>query len=172
MNVALFRCGIVVSYETIRCWAAKFGPDHARRFRRKPTSRNDIGQAALALARCQPGWLCFGRNRANPPQHQGGQTASHMFAAKAGHETQAHHHRQAQFLQRSENSHVPLRKRERIIQPFRSAGALQRFVSIVSAFGNLFVPPPPRTFSPRHPSSPAPGLRSVEIRNCCCLIAT
>ncbi|BCH20049.1 hypothetical protein MesoLjLa_69000 (plasmid) [Mesorhizobium sp. L-2-11] len=42
---------------------------------------------------------------------------------------------------RAENSHVPLRKRERIMQGFRSPGALQRFVSIFSALRNLFVPP-------------------------------
>lgn len=42
---------------------------------------------------------------------------------------------------RAENSHVPLRKRERMMQGFRSSGALQRFVSIFSAVRNLFVPP-------------------------------
>ncbi len=42
---------------------------------------------------------------------------------------------------RAENSHVPLRKRERTMQGFRSPGALQRFVSIFSALRNLFVPP-------------------------------
>jgi putative transposase len=42
---------------------------------------------------------------------------------------------------RAENSHVPLRKRERIMQRFRSVGALQRFVSVFSAVRNLFVPP-------------------------------
>jgi putative transposase len=42
---------------------------------------------------------------------------------------------------RAENSHVPLRKRERMMQRFRSVGALQRFVSIFSAIRNLFVPP-------------------------------
>ncbi|BCH12889.1 hypothetical protein MesoLj131c_71470 (plasmid) [Mesorhizobium sp. 131-3-5] len=41
---------------------------------------------------------------------------------------------------RAENSHVPLRKRERIMQGFRSPG-LQRFVSIFSALRNLFDPP-------------------------------
>ncbi|MEZ5805850.1 MAG: IS6 family transposase, partial [Rhizobiaceae bacterium] len=34
---------------------------------------------------------------------------------------------------RAENSHVPLRKRERAMQGFRSPGSLQRFVSIFSA---------------------------------------
>jgi len=42
---------------------------------------------------------------------------------------------------RDENSHVPLRKRERSMQGFRSPGSLQRFVSIFSAVRNLFVPP-------------------------------
>ncbi|BCH04842.1 hypothetical protein MesoLj131b_68410 (plasmid) [Mesorhizobium sp. 131-2-5] len=41
---------------------------------------------------------------------------------------------------RTENSHVPLRKRERTMQGFRSPGSLQRLVSIFSAFRNLFVP--------------------------------
>jgi putative transposase len=42
---------------------------------------------------------------------------------------------------RAENSHLPLRKRERQMQGFRSAGALQRFTSVFSAVRNLFVPP-------------------------------
>ncbi len=42
---------------------------------------------------------------------------------------------------RAENSHLPLRKRERTMQGFRSPGSLQRFISIFSALRNLFVPP-------------------------------
>ena len=42
---------------------------------------------------------------------------------------------------RAENSHLPIRKRERIMQGFRSWPGLQRFVSIFSAARNLFVPP-------------------------------
>lgn len=42
---------------------------------------------------------------------------------------------------RAENSHLPLRKRERTMQGFRSAGSLQRFISIFSALRNLFVIP-------------------------------
>ncbi|MGU3401510.1 IS6 family transposase [Brucellaceae bacterium D45D] len=41
---------------------------------------------------------------------------------------------------RAENSHVPLRKRERMMQGFRSPGGLQRFVSVFSAARNHFVP--------------------------------
>jgi transposase-like protein len=42
---------------------------------------------------------------------------------------------------RAENSHVPFRKRERVLQYFRLARAVQRFVSIFSDFRNFFVPP-------------------------------
>jgi putative transposase len=42
---------------------------------------------------------------------------------------------------RAENSHVPLRKRERVMQGFRSAGGLQRSTSVFSANRNCFVPP-------------------------------
>jgi putative transposase len=41
---------------------------------------------------------------------------------------------------RAENSHLPLRKRERVMQRFRSPGTLQRFVSVFSAVRNPFVP--------------------------------
>lgn len=34
----LWERGIVVSYETIRCWTQTFGPDYAGRVRRKPPS--------------------------------------------------------------------------------------------------------------------------------------
>lgn len=38
----LLQRGIIVSYETIRCRAAKLSPDHARRSRRRTASRTDV----------------------------------------------------------------------------------------------------------------------------------
>jgi putative transposase len=38
----LLKRGIVLSYETVRRWALKFGPAYARRLRRKTPSRRDI----------------------------------------------------------------------------------------------------------------------------------
>jgi putative transposase len=38
----LLERGLVISYETIRRWAIKFGPDYARRLKRKASSRHDI----------------------------------------------------------------------------------------------------------------------------------
>jgi putative transposase len=51
------------------------------------------------------------------------------------------HRSQKGLNNRAENAHVPLRKRERRMQGFRSAGGLQRFTSIFSAVRNPFVPP-------------------------------
>ncbi|GBQ94750.1 transposase [Acetobacter nitrogenifigens DSM 23921 = NBRC 105050] len=42
---------------------------------------------------------------------------------------------------RAENSHLPLRKRERVMQKFRSPGGCQRFVSVFSAVRNLLAAP-------------------------------
>jgi putative transposase len=42
---------------------------------------------------------------------------------------------------RAENSHLPLRRRERAMQGCRSPGGLQRFTSVFSTVRNLFVPP-------------------------------
>jgi putative transposase len=41
---------------------------------------------------------------------------------------------------RAENSHLPLRKRERVMQGFRSVGGLQLFISAFSAVRSHFVP--------------------------------
>jgi putative transposase len=38
----LLERGILVSYETVRRWALKFGPDYARRLKRKRPNRRDI----------------------------------------------------------------------------------------------------------------------------------
>jgi putative transposase len=38
----LLERGIVVSYETIRRWARKFGPDYARGLRRKPPRPSEV----------------------------------------------------------------------------------------------------------------------------------
>ena len=42
---------------------------------------------------------------------------------------------------RAENSPLPFRQQERMMQGFRSPRYLQRFVSVFSAIRNLFVPP-------------------------------
>ena len=56
----------------------------------------------------------------------------------------------------AENSHVPLRRRERQMQGLRSPGGLPRFVSVLSAVRNLVVPPA------RRRSALATRLRRLE----------
>jgi putative transposase len=82
------------------------------------------------------------------------------FYEEAGMSPETHRHRQASLLwcgpaavdatiehrshkglnNRAANSHLPLRKRERVMQRFRPPGGLQRFVNVFSAVRNLIVP--------------------------------
>jgi putative transposase len=55
----LLERGILVSYETIRRWGLKFGPDYARRLKRKPPSPRDLwylDEVAVTIAG-QNHWL-------------------------------------------------------------------------------------------------------------------
>src|SRR3954471_14942435 len=55
----LLERGIVVSHETIRRWALKFGPPYPRRLKRKAPSRRDIwhlDEAVVAISG-QKHWL-------------------------------------------------------------------------------------------------------------------
>jgi putative transposase len=168
----LLERGMVVSYETIRRWAKKFGADYARRLRRKQPSRNDIwhlDEVVISIAG-RKHWLWRAvdqdgyvldeivQNRRNTKAakrlltrllKKQGFAPKRMITDKLGSYGAARRqvmpdveHRSHKGLNnRAENSHVPLRKRERTMQGFRSPGGLQRFVSIFSALRNLFVPP-------------------------------
>jgi putative transposase len=49
----LLERGIVVSYETIRRWGKKFGPEYARRLRRKPPPPHDawhLDEVVISIA--------------------------------------------------------------------------------------------------------------------------
>uniref|UniRef100_UPI0035AB72B7 DDE-type integrase/transposase/recombinase n=1 Tax=Rhizobium meliloti TaxID=382 RepID=UPI0035AB72B7 len=63
-----------------------------------------------------------------------------IWCCKTGGDARVEHRSHKGRNNRAENSHVPLRKRERMMQGFRSVGGLQRFTSIFSALRNLFVP--------------------------------
>jgi putative transposase len=168
----LLERGIVVSYETIRRWGKKFGPDYARRLRRKKPSGNDVwylDEVVITIAG-RKHWLWRAIDQDGQVLDEIVQNRRDTKAAKrlltrllkkqgiapkrmitdklrsygaARQQVMPHvEHRSHKGLNnRAENSHVPLRKRERMMQGFRSPGGLQRFISVFSAVRNLFVPP-------------------------------
>jgi putative transposase len=168
----LLERGIVVSYETIRCWAKKFGPDYARRLRRKQPSSSDIwhlDEVVITIdgkkhwlwrAVDQDGYVLdeIVQNRRNTkaakrllvrllkkqglaPKRMITDKLRSYAAAKRQIMPTLEHRSHKGLNNRAENSHLPLRKRERLMQAFRSSGSLQRFLSAFSAVRNLFVPP-------------------------------
>jgi putative transposase len=168
----LLERGIVVSYETIRRWALKFGPDYARRLRRKQPRPNDIwhlDEVVISIA-SKMHWLWRAvdqdgyvldeivQSRRNTKAakrlltrllRKQGMAPKRIITDKLPSYRAAmrqimpgiNHQSHKGLNNRAENSHVPLRKRERMIQGFRSTGSLQRFTSVFSSVRNLFVPP-------------------------------
>jgi putative transposase len=168
----LLERGIVVSYETVRRWALKFGPDYTRRLKRKRPSRRDIwhlDEVVITIAG-QKHWLWRAvdqdgyvldeilQSRRDTKaakrllkrllKKQGG-PPRRMITDKLGSEAAARrqiipdieHRSHKGVNNRAENSHLPLRRREQVMQGFRLPGGLQRFVNVFSAVRNLFVPP-------------------------------
>jgi len=96
----LLERGIAVSHETIRLWGKKFGPDYARRLRRKKPSGNDVWHldevviiiSGRNMAGRRTGRVCARRNRSEPPQHQGCQTIVDPSSEEAGYRTEADDH--------------------------------------------------------------------------------
>ncbi|MEY9381591.1 IS6 family transposase (plasmid) [Rhizobium leguminosarum] len=167
----LLERGIVVSYETIRRWCRKFGAAYAKQLRRKKPSRKDIwhlDEVVISIGG-QKHWLWRAVDQDGYVLDEIVQTRRDTKAAKrllvrllkkqglspkriidklrsygaAKRDVMpAVEHRSHKGLNnRAENSHVPLRKRERMMQGFRSVGGLQRFISVFSAVRNLFVAP-------------------------------
>jgi putative transposase len=168
----LLESGIVVSYETVRRWALKFGPDYARRLKRKAPSRRDIwhlDEVVITIAG-EKHWLwravdqdgyildeivqtrrntkaakCLLRRllkkQGCPPRRLITDKLSSYAAARRQVMPAVEHWSHKGLNNRAENSHLPLRRRERAMQGFRSPGGLQRFVSVFSAVRNLSVPP-------------------------------
>jgi putative transposase len=168
----LLERGIVVSYETIRRWAAKFGPAIARAVRRRAPRPGDIWHLdeVRVVSRGTVHWLWRAVDQHGVvldeilQRHRDKRAAKRLLikllkrqgwtprrlvtdklaaygAAKREVAPGIEHRRHKGLNNRAENSHLPLRRRERQMQGFRSAGGLQRFTSIFSAVRNLFVPP-------------------------------
>src|SRR5471030_939924 len=168
----LLERGIVVSYETIRRWAIKFGADYGRRLRRKAPSHLDIWhldevvvtingeKRYLWRAVDQEGYVLdevvqihrntkaarrllmrLLRKQGRPPKRIITDKLGSYATAKRTVMPKIEHRSHNGLNNRAENSHVPIRKLERMMHGFRSWPGLQRFVSTFSALRNHFVPP-------------------------------
>ena len=139
--------GVIVSYETIRCWAKKFGPVYARRLRRKAPNPTDVWHldAVVVTIGGRKHWLWRAVDqdgyvldeivqvRRNTKaakrllirlmKKQGG-VPKRIVTDKLGSYGAARRqimpvveHRSHKGLNnRAESSHLPLRKRERVMQ--------------------------------------------------------
>jgi putative transposase len=168
----LLERGILVSYETVRRWARKFGLDYARRLKRKRPSRRDIwhlDEVVITIAG-QKHWLWRAfdqdgyvldeivqsrrdtkaakrllkrllKKQGCPPRRLVTDKLGSYASARRQILPAVEHRSHKGLNNRAENSHLPLRRRERAMQGFRSPGGLQRFASVFSAIRNLFVPP-------------------------------
>jgi putative transposase len=164
--------GIVVSYETVRRWALKFGPVYARRLKRKTPSRHNVWHLDEVVITIvgkkhwlwrvvdQDGYVldeivqsrrdtnaakrllrCLLKKQGAAPWRMITDKLGSYAAARRQIMPSVEHRSHKGLNNRAENSHLPLRRRERAMQGFRSSGGLQRFVSVFSAVCNLFVPP-------------------------------
>ncbi|MFL5160780.1 MAG: IS6 family transposase [Microvirga sp.] len=175
----LLERGILVSYETVRRWALKFGPAYARRLKRKRPSRYDIwhlDEVVITIAG-KKNWLWRAvdqdgyvldevvqarrntkaakrllkrllKKQGCPPRRMITDKLGTYAAAQRQIMPTVEHRSHKGLNNRAENSHLPFRRRERVMQGFRSPRHLQRFISVFSAVRNLFVPPRSRRSAP------------------------
>ncbi|MBS1081254.1 IS6 family transposase [Gluconobacter kondonii] len=164
----LLERGIVVSYETVRRWGLKFGAAFARRLRRERAAAGDVWHLdeVRIVIRGQVHWLWRAvdqdgyvldeilQRRRNSKvarrllRKQGARPARMITdrlksygAARRQLMPCVEHRSHKGMNNREEISHLPLRKRERTMQRFRSPGGCQRFVAVFCAVRNAFVPP-------------------------------
>ncbi|QKM49430.1 hypothetical protein B7760_03488 [Burkholderia glumae] len=162
-------CIIELTYETVRCWATKFGLAIARRIRSAASSRSDkwhFDEIAVTI-RGVKHWLWRAIDQHGAVldvlfQRQRDTTAAkrlmrkllkrhgrprvivtdklRSYAAANNVLGLSVEHRQRKGLNnRAENSHQPTRVRENGMRRFKSACQLQRFASVHGQVSNLFM---------------------------------
>ena len=170
----LAQRGIEVSYETIRCWTIKFGPQIAanlKRSRPAPSPRwhldemvckvgaqrmylwravDDEGEVLdLMMRRTRDAWTAANFLKElimNQPVWPETITtdglASYTLATRLLGLDELHRPGRLRENNRAENSHLPIRRRERKMQKFKSQASAQRFLTTHAAVYNTFYTQP------------------------------
>jgi putative transposase len=166
----LAKRGIDVSYETIRCWTLKFGPQIGRNLKRHrppPSPRwhldemvSRIGGRRMYIWRAvddegevldvvvqrfrdaQAALMLLRRLLRNQPVAPETIVTDGLasYPAALNELGLRHLHRPGRLREnnRAENSHLPVRRRERRMQLFKSQASAQRFLTIYAAVYNTF----------------------------------
>jgi len=163
--------GIVVTYETIRQWARKFGQTYATQLRQRRAQPGDkwhLDEVFLKInGKTQYLWRAVdqhGNVLDILVQSRRNKAAAKKFfrkllkgctyvprvlitdklgsygAAKREVLSSVEHRQSRHLNNRAENSHQPTRKRERVMQRFKSAGHAQRFLSAFGPIREHFCP--------------------------------
>ncbi len=166
----LAQRGIDTTYETVRCWANKFGPAIAANIRKRRGRADSVWHLDEMVVHIKGKrmfmWRAVDkegevldvlvqkrRNKAAalkllrkllknqgyvPDEIVTDGLASYPAALKTLGCAYRHKPGRLRDNNRAENSHLPLRRRERKMQRFKSQGQAQRFVSTHSAIYNTF----------------------------------
>ena len=161
--------GVDVSYESVRCWAEKFGREFSNRIRRRAPLRGDkwhLDEVVVVIGGKRH-WLWRAVDQDGfvldvLVQSRRGRTAAKRLMRKLLKKSACAprvmitdklksygaarkdmglgiEHRQHKGLNnRAENSHLPTRRRERIMKRFKSPRQVQKFLSIHDQVANLF----------------------------------
>ncbi|MFF3584949.1 IS6 family transposase [Streptomyces mirabilis] len=164
----MLQRGVIVSYETVRRWCAKFGQAYANGLRRRRPRPGDKWHLDEVFVRINGElkylWRAVDQDGNVLVQNRRNKAAARRFFRRLMKKTRsvprvvvtdklrsygaAHRevmpsveHRSHKGLNnRAENSHQPTRQRERAMQGFRSTGAAQRFLSAFSGISPHFRP--------------------------------
>ena len=166
----LAQRGVEVSYETIRCWTIKFGPQIARNLKRKRSAPSprwhldevvcNIGGKRMYLWRAvddegevldvvvqkrrdhDAALRLLKRLLRNQPVEPKLITTDGLasYASALRELGLQHRHRPGRLREnnRAENSHLPIRRRERKMQLFKSQVSAQRFLTTHASVYNTF----------------------------------
>src|ERR671910_661207 len=160
--------GIETSYETVRRWVMKFGPAFARNLRRlrpKPTGTWHLDEMVVSIqGRRMYLWRAVDsegevldllvqprdtaaalrlmrkllRKQGYAPDELVTDKLGSYGAARRELRLSCRHEQGLRKNNRAENSHQPVRRRERKMQRFKSPGSAQRFISVHAAAYNTF----------------------------------